>query len=109
MKRGRCWGVALPVEQSLHSQSTMKLSAAVREFQTRWVRYALIDSHGNIRQAAAKMGKSPATLDRWVRLLELEDFARHLRRASNRQLAAMAVRTVVAASPLLYSLTLGRK
>ena len=86
----------------------MKLSAAVREFQTRWVRYALIESHGNIRQAAKAMGKSPATLDRWVRILELEDFARSLRRASNRQLVCMAVRAVIAACTILYPLALGR-
>ncbi len=57
----------------------MKLSEAVREFQTRFVRYALIETHGNIRQAAKLLGKNPATVDRWVGLLGLRDFARRIR------------------------------
>jgi Bacterial regulatory protein, Fis family len=57
----------------------MRLSEVVREFQTRFVQYALVEAHGNIRQAAKILGKSPATLDRWVGLLGLRDFARRLR------------------------------
>ena len=86
----------------------MKLSAALREFQTRWVTYALIESHGNIRQAARLMGKPPATLDRWVRLLGLAAFARELRYTSNRRLASMVLRSSVAALAIFYPLTLGR-
>jgi hypothetical protein len=65
----------------------MKLTEALRQFQTRWVVYALIESHGNIRQAAKLLGKHPATMQRWVTLLKLTDFARTLRYSNYRCVA----------------------
>ena len=70
----------------------MKLNEAVREFQTRWIRYALIENYGNIRKTAKSMGKSPATMQRWVQLLELDRFARNLRYTSYRASAYHCLR-----------------
>lgn len=61
----------------------MKLSDAVRDFQYRWVKYGLLVNRGNIRALSRMSGKSPATMDRWVRLLGLQDYARSLRYADN--------------------------
>lgn len=69
-----------------------KLCDAVRQFQERFVTYALIESGGNIRQAAKILGKSPATMDRWIGILGLRGFACTLRHARNDHLEYLAAR-----------------
>jgi hypothetical protein len=41
---------------------------------------------GNIRKTARFLHKSPATMQRWVTICDLEEFARGLRFASNAHL-----------------------
>lgn len=81
----------------------MKLSEAVREFQTRFVTYALVEAHGNIRQAARIIGKSPATMDRWVGVLGLRDYARHLRYTNYVRMARGAILALAVAAALTYA------
>lgn len=59
--------------------SMVKLSDQVREFKTKLIRLALVESHGNIRKTARMLGENPTTLARWVRILDLDGMARDLR------------------------------
>ena len=56
------------------------LTEQVRDFKTRVIRYALEHNHGNIRKTARYLGTKPQLMQRWVKRLELAEFARDLRR-----------------------------
>lgn len=58
----------------------MTISDEVRQFKTRLIRGMLERNHGNIRKTARNLGATPASMQRWVRTLDLDDFAKQLRR-----------------------------
>lgn len=58
----------------------MKISDEIREFKTRLIRGVLERTHGNIRRTARALGTKPATMQRWVKILGLHQFACDLRR-----------------------------
>jgi transcriptional regulator with GAF, ATPase, and Fis domain len=65
----------------------MKLTEAVKDFQYKVIKYFLLVNHGNIRKTAKCLGKHPATIQRWVQLLNLQNYADELRRSDNRKLS----------------------
>lgn len=75
----------------------------VREYQKRLVTYALIESHGNIRKAARILGKHPITMDRWITILGLREFARRCRYGVVHSVAFSATRVLVFATTLVYA------
>jgi hypothetical protein len=64
----------------------MRIDVLIRDFQKGVIKYALIVNGGNIRKTARFLHKTPATMQRWVTICELEEFARGLRFASNAHL-----------------------
>lgn len=64
----------------LYEGKSMKLSNDVRAYKAKLVLGMLELQHGNIRATAKALGTKPATMQRWVRELELDTHARELRR-----------------------------
>ena len=60
--------------------AVMNVPEQIKAFRRRMIVYALKKHHGNIRAAAREIGFTPGAMERWVRILELNDAARELRR-----------------------------
>lgn len=91
----------------------MKLSEAVLEFKRRFVLYALVEAHGDIKRAAKIIGQHPATMDRWVGILGLRAYARSLRYDYRSNLVRLLVfalaRGIVFAAVTVHAATLALK
>lgn len=64
----------------------MRIDVILKDFQKGVIKYGLVMSGGNIRATARMFGKSSATMQRWVTVCDLDEFARGLRFASNAEL-----------------------
>lgn len=64
----------------------MRIDVLIKDFQKGVIKYALIMNGGNIRKTARFLGKTPATMQRWVTICDLDEYARSLRFASNAEL-----------------------
>jgi hypothetical protein len=84
----------------------MKISIQIRNFKSKLIRMALEHNHGNIRATARSLGTSPSLMQRWITILELDGFARDLRRNHTWWLARLDTSMVALVFTLFLSTTL---